>query len=324
MTGEAAELVDGGEAGGLVVVHAHPDDETLSTGALIASFAAAGEPVTVVTCTRGERGEVLALPGTTSEGLAHLEGDGPALAAHREQELAAALQALGGGDAEAIRHRFLDQLDADGAAAPGVRYEDSGMVWVRPGVAGPDPSGTAGFAVAPLDEAAARLAALLREQQPDIVATYEVGGGYGHPDHVRAHEVTVRALELAGIDADLWLVATPAEQVRRDRRELAASELAQELAAAHGLTFPDAEGELPPFAHDVPQEEFVAVDASLVLDRVLAALAAHATQLQHVTRADAWLKSAGVLGMYALSDGVLAPLRGHETYLVATHVGSAG
>ena len=76
-------------SGGVLAIHAHPDDETLSTGALLAAFAAAGRPVCVVTCTRGERGEVIALPGTTSEGLADLEGDGPALGAYRETELAA-------------------------------------------------------------------------------------------------------------------------------------------------------------------------------------------------------------------------------------------
>ncbi|WP_020017570.1 PIG-L family deacetylase [Promicromonospora sukumoe] len=202
-------------------MHAHPDDETLSTGGLIAAFAAAGRPAHVVTCTRGERGEVIALPGTTSEGRAGLEGDGAALGAYRETELARALTALAGGADGAIRHSFLDGLpgvsaqvngvvDADSGAsagsgsgvvsgaADGVRYEDSGMAWVAPGVAGPAPdSPPTAFARVPLDESAGRLAALIRECRPAVVATYEPGGGYGHPDHVRAHEVTVRALRLA-------------------------------------------------------------------------------------------------------------------------------
>ncbi|NKY41079.1 PIG-L family deacetylase, partial [Cellulomonas septica] len=83
--------------GGLLAVHAHPDDETLSTGALLATWARAGLPVMVVTCTRGERGEVI------GDALAHLEGDEPALAAHRDTELAAALSSLGVAD-----HAFLD------------------------------------------------------------------------------------------------------------------------------------------------------------------------------------------------------------------------
>lgn len=184
-------------SGGVLAVHAHPDDETLSTGGLLATFAGAGLPVYVVTCTRGERGEVLALPGTTSEGRAGLEGDGPALAAYRETELAAALARLAGVGGR-IEQAFLDTLPQAGPELTGVRYEDSGMAWVAPGVAGPAPdSPPTAFARVPLDESAGRLAALVRARRPAVVATYEPGGGYGHPDHVRTHQVTVRALELA-------------------------------------------------------------------------------------------------------------------------------
>ncbi|WP_255449014.1 PIG-L family deacetylase [Cellulomonas sp. JZ18] len=106
--------------GGLVAVHAHPDDESLATGALLATWAAAGLPVAVVTATRGERGEVI------GERWAHLEGDGPALAAHRVEELRAALAALGVRD-----HVFLDEV-----AGTDRRYEDSGMAWVAGARAG--------------------------------------------------------------------------------------------------------------------------------------------------------------------------------------------
>ncbi|GAB2494722.1 N-acetyl-1-D-myo-inositol-2-amino-2-deoxy-alpha-D -glucopyranoside deacetylase [Promicromonospora xylanilytica] len=185
----------------MLAVHAHPDDESLATGGLLATFAAAGLPACVVTCTRGERGEVLALRGTTSEGLAGLEGDGPALGAHRETELARALTALGGGVADTVEHAFLDALppaDPRSGGSGQVRYEDSGMAWVAPGVAGPAPdSPPTAFARVPLDEPAGRLAVLIRTRRPAVVATYEPGGGYGHPDHVRAHQVAVRALELA-------------------------------------------------------------------------------------------------------------------------------
>src|SRR5690625_3912973 len=84
---------------GILAVHAHPDDETLTHGGTLAAWAQAGEPVTIITCTRGEQGEVI------PANLRHLEGDGPALAAVREQELAAAAAALG-----ATRQVFLDQL----------------------------------------------------------------------------------------------------------------------------------------------------------------------------------------------------------------------
>ncbi|WP_245885562.1 PIG-L family deacetylase [Xylanimonas oleitrophica] len=344
-------------AGGLVAVHAHPDDETLSTGGLIATWAAAGLPVTVVTCTRGERGEVIALPGTTSEGLAHLEGDGVALAAHREAELATALLALGGGEAGAVGHRFLDQVDVPGTAQPaasgrpGARYEDSGMAWVAPGVAGPDPEARAGFATVPIDDAALRLAALLRRLRPAVVATYERGGGYGHPDHVRAHAVTVRALHLAASDdaalpgspwrPQLWQAVAAAGELRAARSALAAAADVRGAAARAGLTFPADDDPLPALARDdaalgdLPPGALATVPLGPVLDRVVGALRAHATQVQHVTvptAPSAHLAGAGVLGWYALSNAVVAPLRAHERYLVtagaadaqAASVGSAG
>lgn len=305
-----------------MVVHAHPDDETLSTGALVATWAAAGRPVTVVTCTRGERGEVIALPGTTSEGLAALEGDGPALAARRERELARATAALG---ADQV---FLDQVmpaAADGAVrdapgAPGARrYEDSGMEWVRPGVAGPSAdSPPTAFARVALDGPALRLAGLVERLRPAVVATYEPGGGYGHPDHVRAHEVTVRALALlaaGGAPAvpELWQAVAPADEVRAARRALRASREARAAAAGHGLTLPDPGEPLPPFAKENLPGTTERVDVAPVLDRVLTAMRAHATQIQYVTRA----RGAGILGFYALSNGVLAPVPERETYLVA-------
>ncbi|WP_246012173.1 PIG-L family deacetylase [Myceligenerans xiligouense] len=325
--------------GGLLAVHAHPDDETLSTGALLATWAAAGRPVTVVTCTRGERGEVLALAGTTSEGLAVLEGDGPALAAHRERELALATAALG------VDQVFLDRttparpggtggrpgpfsgdrpgLPAGPAAAgdrgAGQRYEDSGMEWVRPGVAGPaaDSPPTA-FARVPLDEPARRLAGLIGELRPAVVATYEPGGGYGHPDHIRAHDVTVRALALLTEDdapaiPELWQAVAPADEVRDARRALAASREARAAAVRHGMTLPDPGEPLPPFAKDDLPGRVEHVAVAPVLDRVLTAMRAHATQVQHATHAP----GPGILGFYALSNGVVAPVVERETYLVS-------
>ncbi len=345
--------------GGLLAVHAHPDDETLSTGGLLANWAAAGRPAIVVTCTRGERGEVIALPGTTSEGLAGLEGDGPALAAYRETELASALAELAG--VGVIEHAFLDALPLSDAQFAGVthgsdtsgevRYEDSGMVWAAPGVAGPAPdSPPTAFARVPLDEPAGRLAMLIRARRPAVVATYEPGGGYGHPDHVRTHAVTVRALELAAdpawrpdggdaptpdgepdagvgrqdepwAGAELWEAVARAAEVREARALLADLPDAGALAAAAGLTFADPWAELPPFAKDdldtvASGPEVVQVDVGPVADRVTAALRAHATQVQHAT---ALRRPEGlVAGWYALSNGVLAPILTTETYLVSS------
>lgn len=338
-------------SGGLLAVHAHPDDETLSTGGLLAAWARSGQPVCVVTCTRGERGEVIARPGTTSEGRAGLEGDGPALGAYRETELAAALARLADG---AIEHTFLDALPtadprADAAsrkAGTPVRYEDSGMAWVAPGVAGPAPdSPPTAFARVPLDEAAGRLAVLIRVRRPAVVATYEPGGGYGHPDHVRTHEVTVRALELAAdpvwrpdgeggptregdpaavgqrdepwARAALWQAVAPAAEVRQARATLVGLPEAAALAAAEALTFADPHEDLPPLAKEQlgsAGERVVRVDVGPVLERLVGAMRAHATQVQHATALE---RPAGpVAGWYALSNDVLAPILTAETYQV--------
>ncbi|MGQ0844462.1 MAG: N-acetyl-1-D-myo-inositol-2-amino-2-deoxy-alpha-D-glucopyranoside deacetylase [Sporichthyaceae bacterium] len=156
----------------MVLVHAHPDDEVINTGATMASYAAAGAHVTLVTCTLGEEGEIL-VPE-----LAHLAADrDDGLGQHRVGELADAMRALGVAD-----HRFL--------GGPG-RYRDSGMIGTPPNER-PDC-----FWRADLDTAAADLVEVLREIRPQVLVTYDENGGYGHPDHIQAHRVTVRAADLA-------------------------------------------------------------------------------------------------------------------------------
>ncbi len=290
----------------LLAVHAHPDDETLSNGALLAAWSRAGHRVTLVTCTRGERGEVIGAP------LEHLEGDGPALAAHREQELAAALAVLG-----VQEHHFLDAL----APGEGARYEASGMAWVGAvaGTAGlPDDVPPGALVSVPLDTAAAHLAALVIEQKPALVVTYDAGGGYGHPDHVRAHEITVRALEIAtprlakaGADVPLLLCPTvPTDALRAQRRALADEAWARDLAAAAGLVAPDPDADLPAVASD-DRDVVLEVDVRAVLGAVTGALRAHGTQVQAVTQAP---DGATVLGAYALSNDVLAAIPPTEGY----------
>ncbi|WP_251153239.1 PIG-L family deacetylase [Cellulosimicrobium sp. Marseille-Q4280] len=327
--------------GGLLAVHAHPDDETLATGALLATWAAAGERVTVVTCTRGERGEVIDTAAHPT-GVGHLEGDGPALAAHREGELTRALAALGVTD-----HAFLDTVaplaPGPGAGsevpdgAPAARYTDSGMAWAAPGIARATaeaelPEGA--FVGVPLDEAASRLAAVVRARRPAVVVTYEAGGGYGHPDHVRAHEVTVRALELlaaAGEETpELWTAVVPAALLRSARRALdARHEVRTLLDRVDGLTLPDPAAPLPSVA--LPEEPpgpgeprarcdgpsvlaLRSVPVVPVLAAVLGALRAHATQVQHVGAASSGTSDVPLAGWYALSNDVLAPLPSHEFY----------
>ncbi|MGY4857476.1 PIG-L family deacetylase [Cryobacterium sp. AP23] len=173
-------LLDGRES--VLFVHAHPDDETISTGALIAEFVARGSDVYLVTCSRGERGEVVAGPLTALAGTARL-------ARERERELARATRILG------ITERFW--LGEQPARVPGLaprRYRDSGMVWIRPGLAGPASDAAAdALSVAPLAEVTNDLIALLGVLRPSLVVSYDNGGGYGHPDHVRAHEAALAA-----------------------------------------------------------------------------------------------------------------------------------
>ena len=156
----------------LLLVHAHPDDESIGTGATMAKYAAQGARVTLVTCTLGELGEIL------PPGLAHLAADrDDRLGEYRIGELDAACAALGVTD-----HRFL------GGAG---RWRDSGMI----GTAGNDDPRC--FWRADLDEAAAALLAVINEVRPQVLVSYDDNGGYGHPDHIQAHRVTRRAFELA-------------------------------------------------------------------------------------------------------------------------------
>ncbi|MDN5820140.1 MAG: PIG-L family deacetylase [Brachybacterium sp.] len=171
----------------VLAVHAHPDDESLSTGALLASLAATGTRVVLVTATRGEEGEIV--PGSLDD------AESRPLEEVREAEIAAAAAALG----IAERH-WLGTAPALSPDAGPRRYRDSGMQWVREGLAGPsDSAGADSFSLRPLEEAVDDLVALLQTVRPDVVIGYDDEGTYGHPDHVRAHHVAVAASARAGI-----------------------------------------------------------------------------------------------------------------------------
>jgi N-acetyl-1-D-myo-inositol-2-amino-2-deoxy-alpha-D-glucopyranoside deacetylase len=160
----------------VLLVHAHPDDETINNGATMAMYAALGASVTLVTCTRGEEGEVL-IPE-----LAHLAASATdSLGQHRITELALAMKELGVAD-----HRFLGE---------GVKlYRDSGMMGTEPNNR-PDV-----FWQADLDEAADLLVRVIDEVKPHVLITYDEFGGYGHPDHIQAHRVAMRAAEKSDWD----------------------------------------------------------------------------------------------------------------------------
>ena len=153
----------------ILLVHAHPDDETINNGATMALYAAGGAQVTLITCTRGEEGEIL-VPGLSH--LASTQED--LLGKHREIELINAMRELGVQD-----HRFLGN------------FRDSGMMGTesnnRPDV----------FWQADLDSAAQLLVKVIDEVRPHILITYDEFGGYGHPDHIKAHLVAMRASELS-------------------------------------------------------------------------------------------------------------------------------
>jgi N-acetyl-1-D-myo-inositol-2-amino-2-deoxy-alpha-D-glucopyranoside deacetylase len=157
----------------LLLVHAHPDDETINNGVTMAKYAAAGAQVTLVTCTRGEEGEVLVTE------LANLASDkDDKLGEHREIELKDAMEQLGIND-----FRFL--------GAPNKKWRDSGMIGTPQNERGDV------FWQADLDEASNELVKIILEIKPQVLITYDEFGGYGHPDHIKAHQVAMRAAELA-------------------------------------------------------------------------------------------------------------------------------
>ena len=163
----------------ILLVHAHPDDESINNGVTMAKYVAEGAAVTLVTCTLGEMGEVL-VPE-----LEHLAADRDGgLGEHRVGELSDAMAELGVTD-----HRLL------GGAG---HFRDSGMKWDDDGSAtAADEIHENAFWHADLTEAAALLVEIIREVRPHVLVTYDEFGNYGHPDHVQAHRVSHYAADLA-------------------------------------------------------------------------------------------------------------------------------
>jgi N-acetyl-1-D-myo-inositol-2-amino-2-deoxy-alpha-D-glucopyranoside deacetylase len=238
----------------MLLVHAHPDDESIGTGATMAKYAAEGAHVTLVTCTLGELGEVI------PPELAHLAADADGgLGEYRIGELAAACAALGVTD-----HRFL--------GGPG-RWHDSGMM----GLPSNDAPGC--FWQADVDEAAGELLRVIREVRPQVLISYDDNGFYGHPDHIQAHRVAWRAFELAdGLVSKFYATAVP-------RSVLA--EAVESLRESSGdASFP---GGSPAFSQvesvddlpfGVPDEVVTTeIDATAYLEQKLDAMRAHATQI---------------------------------------------
>ncbi|MDI9627768.1 MAG: PIG-L family deacetylase [Acidobacteriota bacterium] len=169
-------------------VHAHPDDETLDTGALLAWLTAQHVHVELVTCTRGERGEIV-------EGVLPTNVTQDDLVRVRQRELACALGALGVPD-----HEFLGSPPARAQDQQPRVYRDSGMRWIRAGLAGPsDGDDPQTLTAASLDELVGDLMWLIERVKPTVLVGYDDLGSYGHPDHLRAREITLAAARQAGL-----------------------------------------------------------------------------------------------------------------------------
>ena len=250
----------------LLLVHAHPDDETINNGVTMARYVAEGAHVTLITCTLGEEGEVL-VPELT-----HLAADQTdQLGEHRIGELAAAMAELGVTD-----HRFL------GGAG---KYRDTGMIYNADGNAGvPPETRKDSFWQSDLLTAADDLIPVIRAVRPQVLVTYDQYGNYGHPDHIKAHRVATYAAALAGARSyredlgEAWEVpkiywtAMAESRMRASLRELRE---AGDTTTFEGL---DPDGPLGPF---VTPDRLIdcLIDAPAYLDRKMNAMKAHATQI---------------------------------------------
>ena len=229
-------------------VHAHTDDEASSTGGVLRVLADQGVRTVLVTCTNGEYGD--APDGTKPDAPGH---DPDGVAAVRETELDEAVRVLG-----------ISRLVRLG-------YRDSGMKgW-------PQNHHPAAFWSAPLDEVAARVAAVLTEERPQVVMTYNENGFYGHPDHVQAHRVTLRALEMIDYEPTVYFNAIP-DSVMVRMRERWAEEDRRRAEAEGRAHVPDPEEEAMDLG--TPDDEIAAaIDVSSAVAAKRAALAAHASQI---------------------------------------------
>jgi N-acetyl-1-D-myo-inositol-2-amino-2-deoxy-alpha-D-glucopyranoside deacetylase len=254
----------------LLLVHAHPDDEVIGTGATMAHYVAEGAHVTLVTCTLGEEGEIW-VPELAQ--LAAAEAD--QLGGYRIVELERACAALG-----VIDHRFL------GGAG---HYRDSGMMGL------PTNDHPRAFWRADLDEAAGLLLKIMQEVRPQVMITDDDHGFYGHPDHIQAHRVAMRAAELAGDDgpAKIYFNAMPRSILEGGM---------ETFRGLEGNPFAEVERvEDLPFG--TPNEEIAArVDATDRYEQKVAAMRAHATQIPH----NSWL--------YAIAGDVGGEFMGIEYF----------
>jgi LmbE family N-acetylglucosaminyl deacetylase len=229
----------------LMAVHAHPDDESSSTGGVLARYSAEGCTTVLVTCTNGEYGDG---PGHVKPGE---EGHDPdQVAKTRLAELE-----------EASQHLGLTHVELLG-------YHDSGM---------PDwdfRQDSHVFCNVPTEESVGRLVSLVERYRPQVIVTYDDMGGYNHPDHLQAHRIAVEAYRATGIPAKLYFIA----RRRRDWQKL------RERMAAAGIEVPAPPPRMldPDVVRQMEEAEnriTTSVDTTAFATRKRDALAAHASQL---------------------------------------------
>jgi LmbE family N-acetylglucosaminyl deacetylase len=225
-----------------MAVHAHPDDEAIGTGGILARYAAEGVRTVLVTCTNGELGDA---PGGLKPGdPGHDEG---VVVPLRRRELEASCEVLG------VAHLEL------------LGYHDSGMEgW-------PQNDAPGCFWRTPVEEPARRLAELIRAYEPQVVVTYDENGFYGHPDHIQANRVTRAALERCAIPAKLYYTAVARSALRGFR----------EVLAEAGVDGPDDVEENPDFGTP-DELITTTIDCSAVAGQKYASLAAHASQSDNI------------------------------------------
>jgi N-acetyl-1-D-myo-inositol-2-amino-2-deoxy-alpha-D-glucopyranoside deacetylase len=230
----------------VLLVHAHPDDETINNGATMAHYADLGASVTLVTCTRGEEGEVL-VPE-----LSHLASTATdKLGEHRISELTDAMKELGVTD-----FRFL----AEGKK----RYRDSGMMGTEPNNR-PDV-----FWQADIEEATQYLVSVIEEVKPHVLITYDEIGGYGHPDHIQAHRIAMLAAEKSTWQIQkIYWNTMPKSVIAESMAKM--KELGSDFFGAESVD------DLP-FAKD---DQFVTtlIDGNSQVEKKMAAMKAHVTQI---------------------------------------------
>ncbi len=235
-----------------MAVHAHPDDECIGTGGILARYGAEGVRTVLVTCTDGAVGEISDAALATPENLAGV----------RARELDESVRILG-----------IQRLVKLG-------YRDSGMQGTA------DNDNPASFHRADFDAAVARVVGLMREERPDVVVTYDENGGYGHPDHIRAHQVAVAAFEAAGdagrfpeagaawSPAKLYYAVIPRSGFKRF------AELLREAGIEAPFSAESEEGGAAEPTFGVSDERVTTlVDVREYIDTKRSALAAHATQM---------------------------------------------